>query len=195
MSTLSEQNHPNPHDPSYYAPRWLRERSDSSLSASRQTKSEPVRDPSFDPGSLDIELENAISEALWRPLEPEIIYEPSEFASERDRRKALRSVASRFAAAAGVSAIVALFFVVMIPASRDHALHPDGSGSTYSWMMQSIKAAFLKDSDSKSAVSEFQTVLASTPASQAVMTHERPEALLQQFLQWRQKTSSTEATR
>ena len=195
MSILSEQNHLNPHDPSYYAPRWLRERSDPSLSASRQTSSEPVRNPISDPAPLDIELENAVSDALWRPLEPEIIYEPSEFAAERDRRKALMSVAGRFAAAAGVAAIVALFFVIMIPASRDRALQPDGSGSSFSWMMQSIKAAFLKDSDSKPAVSEFQTILASTRTSPAVVTHEQPEPLLQQFLQWREKTNSTEAPR
>jgi hypothetical protein len=191
MSILSEQNHLNPHDPSYYAPRWLRERSDSSLSASRQTRPEPVGGPILhpaSPASLDIELENAVSDALWRPLDPEIIYESPEFAAERDRRTALTSVAGRFAAAVGVSAIVALFFVIMIPASRDHALQPDGSGSSFSWMMQSIKAAF--HSNSKPAVSEFQTVLASTPTSQAVMTHEQPEALLQQFLQWRQKTEA-----
>jgi hypothetical protein len=193
MSTLSEQNHLNPHDPSYYAPRWLRERPDSSLSASRQTRSEPVRNPVFDPASLDIELENAVSDALWHPRDPEIIYEPPEFAAERDRRKTLISVAGRFAAAVGVSAIVALFFVTMIPASRDHALHPEGSGSSLSRMMQSIKAAFLKDSDSKPAVSEFQRIPASTRTSPAVMTKEQPEKLLQQFLQWRQRISATEA--
>ena len=73
MSSLSELDHLNPNDPSYYAPRWLRERSESPLSPSRETRSESVRGPISPPATLDTQLEKAVSEALWHPLDPEVI--------------------------------------------------------------------------------------------------------------------------
>jgi hypothetical protein len=198
MSSLSEQDHLNPQDPEYYAPRWLRERAGSPLSPSRETRSEPVRGPISPPASLDIQLESAVSDALWHPLSPEVLPEPSEFEAERDRRKALINVAGRFAAAVGVSAAVALFFVFIIPASRDHALQPGGSGSSLSGMMQSIKAALYratqKGDDSNPALSEFRPILASTSTSPPVMTREQSEALLQKFVQWQQKPTPTETS-
>jgi hypothetical protein len=198
MSSLSEQDHLNPHDPKYYAPRWLRERTESPLFPSRETRSEPVRSPISAPASLDIQLESAVSDALWHPLSPEVIPEPSEFETERDRRKALINVAGRFAAAVGVSAAVALFFVFMIPASRDHALQPGGSGSSFSGVMQSIRAVLYRptqnDDGSKPALSEFRPILASTPTSQPVITHEQSEMLLQKFVQWQQKPTPTETS-
>jgi hypothetical protein len=196
MSSLSEQDHLNPQDPKYYAPRWLRERTESPLSSSRETRSEPVRGPISPPASLDIQLESAVSDALWHPLSPEVIDEPSEFEAERDRRKALINVAGRFAAAVGVSAVVALFFVFMIPASRDHAFQPGGSGSSFAGMMQSIRAVLYrptqKDDDSKPALSEFRQILAST--GQPVTTREESETLLQKFVQWQQKPTPTETS-
>jgi hypothetical protein len=197
MSALSEQDHLSPNDPNYYAPRWLRDRSEESLSPSSEAtepkKAEPIKNPTATLASLDHKLENAVSNALWRPLDPEVIYEPPGFEEERDRRRALISVASRFAAAVGVSAVVALFFVFMIPSSRDHA--PDVTGASSPGTIQSIKAALFqpspKDDGGKPAISEFKTVLAGNPASQPVMTHEQSETLLQQFKQWRQKAGST----
>ena len=186
MSSLSEQDHLNPNDPKYYAPRWLRERPEARLSPSG-----PVRDPIFSAASLDTQLEEAVSNALWRPLDPEIIQEPSGLERELDRRAALRSVTGRFAAAVGVSAVVALFFVIMVPASR----LPDGGYSTSSGILQSIKAVLLqpgqRNDGSKPAITEFQTILASAQTSQPA-THEESQQLLQQFLQWRQKPNSTE---
>src|SRR6476469_1073099 len=102
MSSLSEQDHLNPNDPSYYAPRWLRERSEPRSSSSQEAISEAARAPVAPPG----------------PLDTEVIRERAERARELDRRAALMSVATRFAAAIGVSAVVALFFVIMVPASR-----------------------------------------------------------------------------
>jgi hypothetical protein len=198
MSSLSEQDHLNPQDPKYYAPRWLRERTGSPLSPSRETRSEPVRGPISPPASLDIQLESAVSEALWHPLSPDVVPEPSEFEAERDRRQALINVAGRFAAAVGVSAVVALFFVFMIPASRDHALQPGVSGSSWSGMTQSIRAVLYrptqKDDDSKPALSEFRPILASTSTSPPVMTREQPETLLQKFVQWQQKPAPAETS-
>jgi hypothetical protein len=198
MSSLSEQDHLNPQDPKYYAPRWLRERTGSPLSPSRETRSEPVRGPISPPAALDIQLESAVSDALWHPLSPDVVPEPSEFEAERDRRQALINVAGRFAAAVGVSAVVALFFVFMIPASRDHALQPGVSSSSWSGMMQSIRAVLYrptqKDDDSKPALSEFRPILASTSTSPPVMAREQPETLLQKFVQWQQKPTATETS-
>ena len=115
-----------------------------------------------------------------------------------DQQRALISVAGRFAAAVGVSAIVALFFVIMIPASRDHALQADSGASASSGILQWIKTALYRpaqrDDDSKPALSEFQPILASTRTGQPVITREQSEALLQQFVQWRQKPNSTEVS-
>jgi hypothetical protein len=193
MSSLSEQDHLNPNDPSYYAPRWLRERPDSRSSLSQEARSGPLAPPA----SLDTQLEKAVSEALWHPLDPEVILEPPGFAREMDQQRALISVAGRFAAAVGVSAIVALFFVIMIPASRDHAQQADGAAAATPGILQSIKTALYrpgqKDDDLKPALSEFQPILASTRTGQPAITREQSEALLQQFVQWRQKPNSTEA--
>jgi hypothetical protein len=195
MSTLSE-DHLNPNDPTYYAPRWLRERSALRLSTSSETSSERPRRPVSSSPPFDGLLEEAVPEALRRPLDPEVIHEPPGFVHELDRRIALISVARRFAAAVGVSALVALFFVIMVPASRDYARQPDGGASSFSGILQSIRTALYqpsrRDDDSKPALSEFQTILASTRTSPPVITHEQSETLLQQFMQWRQKPGSTE---
>jgi len=182
MSSLSEQEHLNPNEPAYYAPRWLRARPEVRLAPSSETSSEPVKSPNSRPAaSLNVQLENAVSSALWHPLDPEVIQEPPGLAEEMDRGTALITVAGRFAAAVGVSAIVALFFVIMVPASR----LPDSGGS--SGIVKSIKSALFqpsaRDDGSKPAIAEFQPILA---------TREQSGQLLQQFMQWRQKPNSTE---
>jgi hypothetical protein len=197
MSSLSEQDHLNPNDPRYYAPRWLRERSALRLSPSSETNSERARLPVSSSPSFNALYEEAVSKALQSPLDPEVIHESPEFVNELDRRLALIRVARRFAAAVGIAALVALFFVIMVPASRDYARPADGGASSFSGIWQSIRTALhqppRRDDDAKPALAEFQTLLASTRASPPVITHEQSETLLQQFLQWRQKPDSTEA--
>ena len=133
------------------------------------------------------ELEEAVHAALRRPRDTEIISEPEGFFHELDRRIALISVAGRFAAAVGVSAVVALFFVVMIPASRDFAGQTDGAPSG---IIQFMKAALNEQpaaaEDAKPGLCELQTILGA-PQSQPVITHAQSETLLQQFMQWREK--------
>ena len=108
--------------------------------------------------SFDSRLENAVSDALRHPLDPEIMHEP-----ELESKKALWSVAARFGAAIGVSALVALFFVVVVPGSRQAT---EGEPSTTASIAQSIKNVLFQSgrTRSKPALSEFQAVLASTPA-------------------------------
>ena len=194
MSSLSEQEHDNlnPNEPAYYAPRWLRDRPDARPAASRDAVSEPMRNLASSPASLDTQLEKAVSNALWHPLDPEVIHEPPGLAEELDRGSALITVAGRFAAAVGVSAIVALFFVIMVPASR----LPDSGGS--SGIVKSIKSALFqpgqREDGSKPAIAEFQPILASAAQGNQPATREQSGQLLQQFMQWRQKPNSTETT-
>jgi hypothetical protein len=189
MSTASEQDHLNPNDRLYYAPRWLRERSETAMSPSPEKGSDSLVRPNASPHSFDALLEEAVAESLRHPLDPEVMHEPPGFVRELDRRMAILSVAGRFAAAIGVSAIVALFFVIMVPASRDYARQPDGNGTSVSGVLQSLKTALSqprqKDDDAKPALAEFQTILAS-PAPQPV-TREESDNLLSQFVQWQQQ--------
>ena len=194
MSTYSEHGNLNPNDPMYYAPRWLRERSAFRLSPSSETNSDRPRLPVTSSPSFDASYKEAVSKALRSPLDPEVIHESPGFVLELDRRIALISVAGRFAAAFGISALAALFFAIMV---RDYARQPDGGASSFSGLLQSMKTALYltprREDNSKPAFSEFQSLLASTKTSQPVNTPEQSETLLRQFVQWRQKPDSTEA--
>jgi hypothetical protein len=174
MSSVSEQDHLNPRDPLYYAPRSLRERS-----AARGGSLEKP----FSAASFDSQLESAVSDALRHPLDPEVMLDPVE------SKKAMWTVAARFAAAIGVAALVALFFVVAVPGSRQS----DGEqSSTLSSLAQSFKNALPQSAETtpKPAINEFQAILAATPASAppaSEPTSESSGQLLQQFMQWREK--------
>lgn len=185
MSTLSEQDHLNPRDPRYYAPRWLREKAGSS------PMREAAPDTPFSPASFDSQLEGAVSNALRHPhpLDPEVMQDP-DYPNELESRKALRSITVRFAAAVGVSALVALFFVVIVPASRQ----ADGETSGASGILQSIKTALFQPAETDNtpppatspASSEFQALLASAQANKPAPQGQSGQ-LLNQFMQWQQK--------
>jgi len=179
MSSVSEQDQLNPKDPLSYAPRWLREKRDAA--------------PTLSPEPVDTQLEKAVSNALRHPLDPQVIEEPEELTREL-RKMAVLSVAGRFAAAVGVSALVALFFVVMIPASRS----PDGLNLSAAAMIESIKTALASqpsagNAGAPTAPSELQSLLAATPPSEPV-TREQSEQLLNQFVQWQQKPAAPQAS-
>ncbi len=204
MSSLSDQDHLNPNDQLYYAPRWLRERAEpvSAAPALPEKRSQSLVRPNTPPHSFDALLEEAVAESLRHPLDPEVMHEPPGFVRELDRRMAILSVAGRFAAAIGVSAIVALFFVIMVPASRDYAKQPDGDASSVSGILQSMRTALSqprqRDDELKPALSEFQAILASpspqaAPAPQPVVREESESSLLQSFVQWQQKPPSPSA--
>jgi hypothetical protein len=192
MSTYRGHANLNPNDPMYYAPR-LRQRSALRLSPSSEPSSERRTGPVSSSPAFDL-LEEAVLKAPRRPLDPEVIHESPGFVRELDRRVALIRGAGRFAAAVGISALAALFFAIMV---QDYARRPDGGASSLSGTLQSVKAAFYqpprREDDLKPALSEFQTILASPRTSQTVIAHEQSETVLQQFLQWRQKSGSTGA--
>jgi hypothetical protein len=171
MSSVSEQGHLNPRDPLYYAPRWLRERSTS--------RGARLPEAAFASASFDTQLESAVSDALRHPLDPEVMHEPD------PEKKALWTVAARFAAAIGVAALVALFFVVAVPGSRQSE---GEQSSAFSNLAQSFKNALPSSGEGapKPAINEFQSLLAASPAS-APAASEQDSQLLKQFMQWREK--------
>jgi len=142
MSALSEQEPTGREDPLNYAPRWLREKPEQRFSVIEELRPAPEKRPETlpraksAPSPLDSQLETAVYESLRRQLDPEVMEEPSGLARELDRRDALFGVAGRFALAIGVSAVVAVFFVFMIPASRQ----PD-AGASLSATIEQMKAA------------------------------------------------------
>lgn len=202
MSAMSEQEHLNPRDPRYYAPRALREK------AGPRLIKEAAPDTPFSPASFDSQLEGAVSNALRHPhpLDPEVMQEPG-YPNELDSRRALRSITVRFAAAVGVSALVALFFVVAVPASRQ----ADGDTSGPSGIVQSIKTALFQPGETNTAPpanapaaapttapattataapSEFKSLLATAQANAAAPKGQSGQ-MLKQFMQWGQKPAPT----
>ena len=153
---------------------------------------EPIAPPISPPSSLDSQLKNAGSVSLRNPRYPEVLREPAGFARETDWRASLFSLAARFAAASGVVTIVALLVLLMRPASQQ-----SDTESTSSQITESTKTALpLSDQGdlaSKPALAQFKALLATAPVSQPA-AQEQSQSLLQQFIQWRQKDSSTETS-
>jgi hypothetical protein len=164
MSAL-EQDQPTPNDPLYYAPRRLREKPEQLFNSEVPT--------------------NSVYQPLPRSLDPEVMQEVSALARDHvDRRKALFG-----AAAIGVSALAALFVVLMVHASQE----PD-AGASFAAAVHSLKTAQPQgDGGSKPALAEFRGLLTSTEAGQDA-THEQSEKSLQQFMQWRQKADTGETS-
>ena len=178
MSSFTEQVPLDPDDPKLdYTPLRLSERAAKlGPSVSQGARSEPIRSsPISRPASLD----------------PKATNERARHTRDLDRRAALLSVAARVAAVAGVVAVVALLFVIMKPASRQSvagSTPSDMTGSTSTAPPQSSQA----DVEWKPALAEFKALLASPPSQPA--THEQSQQLLQNFLQWRKKASTTETS-
>jgi hypothetical protein len=146
------------------------------------------------PAPLDSQLENAVYESLRRPMDPAILGEPRALARELERRGALFGLAGRLAAAVGISAIIALFFVIMMPASR----HQDTNAS-FSETVQSFTSALGQQQQQpaqaeetrKPALAEFQSLLGDAQAAEREQPDKQADKTLQQFLQWRQKAGET----
>ena len=178
MNGFTEQVPLDPDDPELdYRPLRLSERA-AKLGpyVSQGARSEPIRwSPISRPASLD----------------PKATNERARHTRDLDRRTALLGVAARVAAVASVVVVVALLFVIMKPASRQSvagSTPSDMTGSTSTAPPQSSQA----DVEWKPALAEFKALLASPPSQPA--THEQSQQLLQSFLQWRRKASTTETS-
>jgi len=189
MSATSGQVPTTPNDPLHYAPRRVREKPEQALGASgepqsgREAGSGLVGRPVPPTTPLDSALENAVYQSLRRSLDPEVMQENSPLMRDRDRRKAWFG-----AVAIGASALAALFVVLMVHASQE----PD-VGASFAAAVQSMKSAQIQqqsDNGSKPALAEFRGILEPSEAQPA--TQEPSEKLLQQFMQWRQRTYAAE---
>jgi type IV secretory pathway VirB10-like protein len=152
---------------------------------------EPITPPISPPPSFDSQLKNA-GISLRNPRYPELLREPAGFARETDWRASLFSLAARFAVAAGVVALVALIFFLMVPASRQ-----TDTASTSSEVTGSTKTdpppSGQGDVASKPALDQFKALLATAPVSQPA-PQEQSQPLLQGFIEWRQKDNPTQTT-
>ena len=188
----------------HYAPRRLRDKPEPRLTpledarALRERRLDAVIGRSISPPApLDPQLENAVYETLRRPIDPKLLGETRALARELERRNSLFGLTGRLVAAIGVSAIIALFFIVMMPArQRDTA-------ASFQTAVQSFTTALSQqqqppqpqqqpnDESKKPALAEFQTLLTSDTAQAAEreQSERQSDKLLQQFLQWRQKSA------
>jgi len=195
MSDMSEQEQVASQDPLNYAPRWLREKPEQKSAPSiaeprveREIKLEAVGRAVSRTSSLDRQLENAVYESLRHSLDPEVMPEPPGFGRGKER-KTLSSFASRLAVAVGVSAIVALFFVIMTPASRQ----PE-AGSSLATTLENLTAAVAHpsqaDDSAKPALNQFKALLDAPPEPSGQLANQhQSEQLLQQFMTWREKAN------
>ena len=184
MSNRSGQDHLGPNDPSYYAPRRLRERSKSSASP------EQIRPSPFDPtasSSFESPLRNS-SDAAWHPLATTV-----QLAKRtREKRATLFSGVAVGAGVLGIWAIIAVYYAVMAATSRP--VDPGSTSSEIPQSMMSLAPQAGPGEGSKPALAQFQAILAPTPPRHDA-ADERSEQLLQGFLQWRQKPDATETSR
>ena len=186
MSNGSGQDHLGPNHLSYYAPRRLREASESSASPA-QIRPRPFAP--IAPSSSDSPLRSIASDAAGHPLATTVQF--AESTRER-RRIALFSGVALVAGVLGIWAISAVYYVVMAPSSQ-----PLDAGSTSSEISQSMTSIVPQAGQregSKAALAQFQAILAPAPLRHD-SAHEQSEQLLQGFLQWRQKPDSTETSR
>jgi len=201
MSEPSEQEQIVSQDPLNYAPRWLREKPEPRMPAAaeprveREAKPETAGRAAARTNSLDRQLENAVYESLRRSLDPEVMPEPPAIARENGR-KAMFGLASRLAVAVGVSAVVALFFVVMVPATRQ-----SDAGSSLASTIETFTAAVARttpvEDTSKPALAEFKALMASSGENGGQLSSQQQaekEKLLQQFMSWREKANPNESS-
>src|SRR5262249_15609448 len=125
MSVPNESEPTGPHDPLHYAPRRLRDKPEPRLSAIDETRAgrdrrleSGIRRTPAPPAPVHSQLERAFCESLRRPIDPQLLGERRALARELERRGSLLGLTGRLAAAIGISAIIALFFVIMMPARQ-----------------------------------------------------------------------------
>ena len=181
MSAMSEESAAppptsNPQDPQYYAPRRPEPRL-----ATVNERAAQVERARQQPAStaLSARLESAVYDSLRRQMEPEIVPEPVDYKRQGTRRT-LIAIASGVAAALAVASVAALLFVTVYPREID-ASRPFASAAQ--------PAAAQADDTPKPALSQFRALVNANTGGQN-FTHEQSERLLQQFVQWRQKTAA-----
>jgi hypothetical protein len=173
MSFISSENHPNPDDPLYYAPRSVR--SEANLRPnSAPHRSEDRFLPTTTRSQFDEMREEAFAKSMRHPLVSDFVY-------ERRQPRLLLAVASRFAAAIGVFAIVGFLFFILIPKSQGSDPPTSaGAAKVMSEESQALLQKFVQFRKSQGSNNP-------EPAGAAQTTPEESHTLLQKFVQWQQK--------
>jgi hypothetical protein len=159
MSNLRETD-VDPNDPLYYAPRHLRQVDNAADHFQQDTRSPvPHREQpmQWDTAAEEPPLrqqskvfEDAVARALQESREPQDVYTPS----IRSRRPGLGSggLVGRFAAAIAVAALIASFFVVLVPLLRGTPSGTNGATDSNS-LWQQVKTSFFPSPPRKAAAS------------------------------------------
>jgi len=183
MSAMSEETPlpptSNPQDPRYYAPRRPRERVEPRLATVSERARAATSRTLPASAALNARLESAVYESLRRQTEPEAVPEPRDFTRQGTRRT-LIAIASGVGAALALASVAVLLFVTVYPREQD-------VGRPFAAAPQAAAAS--RQADDKPALSQFRA-LVNTNAGGQNFTHEQSERLLQQFVQWRQKTAA-----
>jgi hypothetical protein len=180
-------NPDNPQDPLYYAPRSVRSKADPRSNATPQTRSDHL--PPDPPLSRFDEMREEAFAKFTRPLE-------SQFAYERRRPRGLLATAGAIAAAIGVAAILALVLFNVLPRSKSDPSELAVSISTPA----SATPTQVPSEDSQALLQgfkQFQKIQGSESPDHAVSEltstgtakegPEKPQALLEKFIQWQQR--------
>ena len=189
MSSTSEESSTNNNslealESLYAAPRRSVERSEPPRLAT-------VSDAAFARAKLEVarplvssgdRLETAMSEFVRRQIKPEPVPEPADLKGAGLRRL-LAAGAIGVAVAVAIASIVALLFVTLFPREKDAiesfaaAAPPAASPPTH------------QAGDTPKVAASQVRALAPKDGGGENFTHEQSERLLQQFVQWRQKTA------
>jgi len=190
MSFVSASDHPtpvSPEDPLYYAPRSVRGLADPRSNATPQARSDHLP-PTSSLSRFDEMREEAFAK-LSRPLDSQFVY-------ERHSPRVLLATAGGIAAAIAVIAVAALVFFNVFPKSKSDPSELTVSISTPA----SATPAQVTSEDSQALLQgfmKFQTVQGTENPEHTVSEHrsagtakegsEKPQALLEKFIQWKQK--------
>ena len=132
----------------HYAPRRLREERELRLAAADDIRSLREKRPEIVGRKISplspprFPVENEAYEFLHPPLDADVMSETRALVREMERRGTLFGVTVRMVAAIGIAAIIALFFVVMVPTARQ----PDSMQSFFA-AGQSSTAALTQRSE------------------------------------------------
>jgi hypothetical protein len=157
------RNNLDPSNPLYYAPPRLRQNSletpierpadesQGSLvpSGTGQTPARLQEGQDEQPRRQSRIFEEAVSRALQESLEPEAVHSPS-LLNRRAGRYALWGLIVRFALAAVAAAVIALFFVTVVPFSRS-PVKPGEDGTSMASIWQSLKTSLFPAPQRKQA--------------------------------------------
>jgi hypothetical protein len=178
------------HDPTHDPPRRLREKPQPMPDDGRALRNRTPETAGHRTSPVPPPLQSRLArQSQRRPLQLNAMDQPRSLVHELARCGTLFGGAGRLAAAIGVSAIIALFLVNMMPAAQQ----PDGGQSvspTVEPSKTTLSQQHQREDVSGSALAGFQSLLGDSGTAQAARREptdaRQSDRVLQQFLHWRQ---------